>query len=644
MKQLIILITLLSQVFSLKAEFELPFTLGSMSRAEYEVAHSDVDSAFGAVVLFSFTNRYIMQNLTSSSAIRQVKRIKILSKRGVDFFKAEAANFDLKKKDFVVSIYNLEGDQMKTHVVKPTELQNFVTQIKTQSDATLPFLGLGSVIEIDITSFEDLPNTIPLQLSVPCLWSGLRMIHYPGDSVRLIYQGLEKPDEFIENIFYSKLLKEKVIERVMIVKNLDGNFESNIMYNYNLVNEIKSVLLKVETARSKTFLKDFLGKEYVKGFEKDIQFWYKINPYSASDTAHLGEILKSILKPEMSQLEKSKAIHQFVSGNYSFNGKYSWYRSASLKRMDSLKQGNSGDLNRMLYSMHLLAGIQSWPVFIAVRNTPRLNLEFSEMRNENYFLIRVIDSLNGPLVDATSSTLAYDQLPEYVYNYSALQYNPSSLYSFLLNPDSIENTSRRYTEIQVSGKTLQYDCRWIPGIYEQAEFLATPARRDSVLASKGPKQDTATNWTLTSYQWTGLKDQIENPECQFRVVFNEVADRISVNPSAGFPEAFPFPETFRKTAIQFPYAMNNKEAIIIQIPSDYEIEHVPASESFRFEDNNLSFEYSIDTTTPGEIQIRMDHRIRHTFYDAVSYQDIRSYFTEVYKKRSEAVVLRRKKL
>ncbi|QLH46383.1 MAG: hypothetical protein HWD58_12585 [Bacteroidota bacterium] len=118
-----------------------------------------------------------------------------------------------------------------------------------------------------------------------------------------------------------------MIERVMIVKNLDGNFESNIIYNYNLVNEIKSVLLKVETARSKTFLKDFLGKEYVKGFEKDIQFWYKINPYSASDTAHLGEILKSILKPEMSQLEKSKAIHQFVSGNYSFNGKYSWYRS-----------------------------------------------------------------------------------------------------------------------------------------------------------------------------------------------------------------------------------------------------------------------------------------------------------------------------
>ncbi|QLH46385.1 MAG: hypothetical protein HWD58_12595 [Bacteroidota bacterium] len=117
-----------------------------------------------------------------------------------------------------------------------------------------------------------------------------------------------------------------------------------------------------------------------------------------------------------------------------------------------------------------------------------------------------------------------------------------------------------------------------------------------------------------------------------------------MNPSAGFPEAFPFPETFRKTAIQFPYAMNNKEAIIIQIPSDYEIEHVPASESFRFEDNNLSFEYSIDTTTPGEIQIRMDHRIRHTFYDAVSYQDIRSYFTEVYKKRSEAIVIRRKKL
>lgn len=615
-----------------------------MHVSEYQIPHSGLDSAFGAVILFNYVNRYLTKGDYYSVVVREVQRIKILNENGMYFSKMDIHDFDMNNNDLVIYVHNLEGEQIVTRKITVSDLKKLALQYKSQQIIPLPFVKVGSVLEFDATSFSDIPNVVFFDYDIPCIWSGIRLVYYPDDSVRMFYQGMEKPDSYIQNRFHSEILKEDVVERVIIMKNLSGSFEKKLKYNYNLVNEAKAVTFRIQQNNEWIDQIYSVDDASLVGIDPTIYFWENFNPYSAKDSVSIKNHLETILKPAMNVFEKSKAIHQFVSQSYNFNNKYSWLRVRTLAQMDSLKKANSGDLNMLLYRMHKMAGIDAWPVFIGVRNTPRINFHFSIMWNMNHFLVRVIDTLHGPILDATNPILGYGLLPEEVCNYTSIQINPNTVYSFILNPDSIENTSRRYTEIQVSGKTLQYDCRWIPGIYEQAEFLATPARRDSVLASKGPKQDTATNWTLTSYQWTGLKEKIENPECQFRVVFNEVADRISVNPSAGFPEAFPFPETFRKTAIQFPYAMNNKEAIIIQIPSDYEIEQIPVTESFRFEDDDLSFEYSIDTTTPGEIQIRMDHRIRHTFYDAVSYQDIRSYFTEVYKKRSEAIVIRRKKL
>lgn len=633
---------MLFSAWSSKAEFIPPINFGSMYLSEYQIPHSSMDSAFGAVILFNYINRYIAKG-DYPVGLREVRRIKILNKNGMCFANLDVTNLEFIIEDVVIYVHNLEGDQIVTRKINASDLKKLVLQYKGQKKIPLPYVKVGSVIETDMTSRNDLPNFILFQFDIPCIWSGVRMIHYPEDSIQMVYQGMDKPDTYIQNRIHSDLLKEDVVERVIIMKNLFGSFETRVKYNYNLVNEFKAVFLKVEENYTTKSVNDFLGYPVHDRFEGDFFIWYGLNQFSKKDSVRIKNYLEAILKPGMTTLEKSKAIHQFVSKSFNFNNEYSWFRSVSLKRMDSLKQGNSGDLNILLYEMHQLAGIEVWPIFIGARNTPRLNLSFSEMWNVNYCLVRVIDTLHGPILDATNPVLGYGMLPEYVCNYTSLQFNPSSVFYFVLHPDSIRNSSRRYTEIQWNGKTMIYDCRWIPGIYEQAEMFATAKKKDSVLSVKGPILDEASNWTIANYQWTGINELGEYPECQYRLVLNDMPERITVNPSAGFVDEFPFPEPYRKTAIQFPYAMNNKETIIIQLPMEYEIEQMPQSESFRFEDSNLTFDYNIDSTTTGQVEIRMNHQVKHTFYESVAYPELRTYFEEIYKKRSEAIVLRKRK-
>lgn len=629
-------------VWSAQAEFVPPINFGSMYLSEYQIPHSNLDSAFGAVILFNYTNRYITKG-DYSVVVRETKRIKILNEIGMNFSNLNITNYDFNREDVVIYVHNLEGQQIVTRKINANDLKKLVLQYKGQQNIPLPFVKVGSVIETDITSYQELPNYLLLEFDIPCIWTGVRMVYYPEDSVELVYQGMDKPDMYIQKRIHSELLKEDVVERVMIMNNLPGSFETKVKFNYNLVNELKAVFFKVQR---KNNLEDLISYEVegaLVGFEPNLDFWEYLNQYSSIDSGSIKRHLNEILKPEMSALEKSKAIHHFVSQSYTFNSEYNWFRQRSIKKLDSLKNASAGDLNMLLYKMHKMAGIEAWPIFIGVRNTPRMNLNFSMMWNMNHFLVRVMDTLHGPILDATNPILSYGILPEYVYNYTSMQLNTNSVYSFLLNPDSIKNTSRRYTEIQVIGKTLQYDCRWIPGIYEQAAMFASAPKRDSVLSAKGPILDKTTNWTIANYQWTRINEQGENPECQYRLLLNDMPERITVNPSAGFVDEFPFPEQYRKTAIQFPYAMNNKETIIIQLPPELEIEKIPESESFRFEENNLTFEYSIDTSNTGQIEIRMNHQVNHTFYDSLIYPEIRMYFEAIYKKRSEAIVLRRRK-
>lgn len=638
-----VLLLLVGKFMVIKAEFKPPITVGSLTMAEYQIPHSARDSSYGAVAILKYQNRYLAEGY-SPVYLRTIRRYKILNEKGMFLSKLETSDDQISRADLVIYVHNLEAEKIVTHKVDINELRKVNHKHKGEKKFPIPHVRIGSVIDLDFTENEEISVRIPFESNITCLWHGIRLVHYPLDTVKLVYQGFEKPDEYIETKYLSDVLQEEVVERVIILKNIQGNEEFGYNYNHNLVNELKFLFLDVMEFETIKMFKFLYEQDLQRGLAVDIYFWERMNTYSSKDSLRLKGHLQEIVKPEMNLSEKSEAIHEFVSKNYSFNGLYSLIRDNSVKKMDSLKFANSTDLNFMLYTLHHMAGIDAWPVFISLRNTCRLNLAFSDLEFANHFLVRVNDTINGPILDATVPELEYGQLPEVVYNYTSLQFNSNTIYPFLLNPDSIENISTRYTEIQWTGSSLNYDCRFIPGIYETVAIHHQRKLKDSLAMLKAPTLAYPDEWTVTNYSWKGVKDSTEKVECTFQMNLKNLPDRLVLNPSAAFVEKTPFPEKNRRTAIQFPYTMTTKDVVFVQVPPEYEIEKLPESESFRFEKDMMSFDYTIDTSTSGQIEIRMTNRVRHTFYDAAFFSEIKSFYEGLCLKREEAIILRKRKL
>ena len=638
-----LLLLLACQFHVLRAEFKPPITVGSLTMAEYQIPHSAQDSSFGAVAILKYQNRYLVKG-NSPIVLRKILRYKILNEKGLFLSKLNVTDDEFLGADLVIYVHNMEAGKIITHKVEVKELQKVNNQYKGEKQFPIPNVRVGSVIDLDMTANRDISSEILFESTIPCLWHGIRMVHYPMDTIKLVYQGFDKPDEYTETKYESDVLKHDVVERVIIMKNIQANEEFDYKYNHNLVNELKYLLVNVREFKSAEFYKELFGVDLPISLEDEFIIWNRLNSYSSKDSMRLKEHLKELIKPEMNVSEKSKAIHQYVSKKYAFNGIYSKLKASSVKKIDSLKLANSADLNRMLYTLHLMAGIDAWPVFLSVRNSLRLNLTFSNLSYANHFMVRVFDTLNGPILDATVPELDYGQLPEEVYNYTSLQFNPNTLYAFILNPDSIENISTRYTEIQWTGSSLNYDCRFIPGVYETVAIHHEQKLKDSLAILNAPLLTNPDDWTLSHYSWKGVLDSTEKVECTYQMSLKKMPERLILNPVAAFIEKTPFPEKTRRTAIQFPYAMTTKDIVFLQIPPEYEIEKVPESESFRFEKDMMSFDYSIDTSTSGQIEIRMTNRVRHTFYDAAFFNDIKSYYEGLCLKREDPIILRKKKL
>ena len=142
-------------------------------------------------------------------------------------------------------------------------------------------------------------------------------------------------------------------------------------------------------------------------------------------------------------------------------------------------------------------------------------------------------------------------------------------------------------------------------------------------------------------------ESIENPDkllsvhCDLDFRKQEKTEAIYISPVV-LPqfEKNPFIAIDRKYAIELPYRMDNIYVASLDIPKGYRVEEMPSSGRILLNNNDGSFEYTIEKNTD-DIQLKIRMKLNKTFFSPEEYTGLRDFISKVIKKENEFIVLRK---
>lgn len=389
---------------------------GKIGEAELTMRSYDKDTSAAAVIL----SDYGMTRFDLSNELRVVTerhmRIKILKKSGYDIANIEVPYYSYgTTRDKVLSIkgftYNMEnGEILKEKLDTKTVFEEKRNEYWYLKKFTMPNVKEGSVIDVAYTTSSERIYSLDdweFQKSIPTVWSEYRLRIPEYFDYKFLTQGYH-PLFKIDNQREGSSANMVNNAYVWIMKDVpalkDENYITSITdYQAKIAFELQQVNFPGEPTRVMTGSWDKVNEDLLA--EESFGSQLNRNNFFKADIAAVQAKHKD---PE----QQMRAIYELVKTRMTWNSKTGLYTTNPIRKAYELRQGSAAEINLLLTSMLLEAGLNAGPVALSTRDHGRLLTAASPMISKfNYVISHVKIGDKEYLLDATEPLLPAGMLP-----------------------------------------------------------------------------------------------------------------------------------------------------------------------------------------------------------------------------------------
>lgn len=646
----VVLFILTSKLFA-----DSPISWGDISDQEWEVMSFRDDDEAKAIILADYGENYIDEN--GNSIFRRHVRIKILNPDESEFTDVVLSTIREDRRQSLSNLRAQTFNRDENGSVSRDRLRrrDFDSEPDGRYEITrfsLPNVREGSVIEYSYeltTRGRFIIQGWHFQRNEPTLHSEYRIL-IPEE---LIFQrhlmGFELFDtdetsqvnsgrDFGVNTFRSEsyTLHRMVLKDAPAIRN-EPNMSSRANYlnrvTFTLTAYLERGLYRRDLAQTWDDIAERLGDIPV--FDGQIR--------STRETRELAERLTA---GSSTDLEKARALYNYVAGEITWNNRYSIYATDRNGVRDAMKNlsGNSAEKALTLLVLLRDAGIEANPVLINTRNRGYVNWNNPSLNNFSHVLIKTNleegSFLLDPLVDAVPfgllniASLNYDGLV--IDNKSARKIGISAEQGSVIQTIAVGNIDTDgmislQMQMRYSGYAAIAQRMRIKNEEEEAYF------REHILGNNPDVE-------LISHDIRNLDNPDETLRHRLEIKsgsFVSVAgDMMYINPfMISQRTSNPFRNRVRNFPVEFPYGIENNYSVTLNLPDGYELEYMPESQIIRLGDQTA---YLLQIEQLGNI-IQLNSRLirNDVFFDAGKYDDIRNFYADIVDLNNEQIILRK---
>ncbi|WP_407557682.1 DUF3857 domain-containing protein [Winogradskyella sp. 4-2091] len=415
MKYSILIVVLVTTLFSFSQTYN---TEMSVSKSELEHTSYEKDSTANALVIYDYGNSFVNKK-TFWLNVEVKQKIKILRPEGIDRGEFEIKLYKNKsteeKIDDIKGItYNLKNGKIVKSQLTEKAIFREENEHYTLVKFVLPNVKVGSVITVSYekrSRFMYKFHPWYFQGQDPVLYSEYNA-SIPGNYIYHIKLVGSIPFDTFENDLVKNCLEtgggasadcgvsKYVMKNIPAYKSEDYtttslNYTSRVEYELSVFNGFDGRVDKI----TKTW------KDADHELKADADFGKQLSKKSIAKDV-LPESITSI----EDQLEKTKAIHQFVVNNYTWNGKSERY-DVSVKNLLKEKAGSVFEINLLLENLLANEGITVFPVLMSTRGNGFATKIYPVLSDFNHVIIKAIIDDKSYYLDATDKYHAFGELP-----------------------------------------------------------------------------------------------------------------------------------------------------------------------------------------------------------------------------------------
>lgn len=387
-------------------------------KSELEESTYSKDSTANALVIYDYGNSFVnKKTFWLNSQFKQ--KIKILKPEGIDRGEFEIILYkgkstEEKIEDIKGTTYNLEnGEIIKTYLTEKAifrEENEKFTRVKF----VLPNVKVGSIITVsyekqsrfmakyqpwyfqgqDPVLYSEYNTSIPGNYDYHVKLVG--SIPFTDHDIRLEKHCLEAGNGASADCGISKY----VMENIPAYKPEDFtttslNYTSRIEYELSVFNGFDGRIDKI----TKTW------KDADKELKVDPDFGKQLSKSSLAKN-----VLPTSIISISNQLEKAKAIYQFVLDNYTWNRKTERY-DVSVKNLIKEKVGSVFEINMLLENLLTSQGIETYPILMSTRGNGFATKIYPVLTDFNYLILKITIDQKNFFLDATNKYHTFGELP-----------------------------------------------------------------------------------------------------------------------------------------------------------------------------------------------------------------------------------------
>ncbi|MBV7270197.1 DUF3857 domain-containing protein [Winogradskyella luteola] len=390
----------------------------SVTKSDLELNHYSKDSTANALVIYDHGNSLVDED-TFWLRFQVKRKIKILKAEGLKEGEIEVRLYKGKSskekiRNIKAATYNLENKIIVKDVLKPSAIFEEENENYILVKFVLPKVKVGSVITYSYeTQSRFMAKFQPwyFQGANPVLYSEYNT-SIPGNyeyHIKLVGNiPLETNDQTVKKdcIYLNGGASANCAVAKYVMKNIPAykpegftttalNYIARIEYELSVIRRFNGSVERL----TKTW--DYVDKE----LKTDSDFGKQISKKSL-----IKNILPSGISSKDNQLEKAKAIRQFVVDNFKWNGKYERY-DVSVKELLKEKVGSVFEINLLLENLLSSEGYKVYPILISTRNNGLPTKIFPVLTDFNYVILKTTIDGKDYYLDATEQYIPFGELP-----------------------------------------------------------------------------------------------------------------------------------------------------------------------------------------------------------------------------------------
>ncbi|MCO5950598.1 DUF3857 domain-containing protein [Mucilaginibacter flavidus] len=621
---------------------------GKVDIADLKLTTCDFEKDANAMVLFDKTN--VNTGLSSTAVLRHV-RIKILTTKGTD-----QANVTISyvSRHGVESVGDVEAETVNLDDGKITYLKvdksQFFKQVADKNikkiTFTFPQVKVGSVIEYTYTLTLDNEGIFPawdIQQDIPVKYCELNAAVRNEYSYKIIPHVLGVYEKKTHEPWIKGKRDTIGIKYAWALKNIPSfTDEPYATSRQDNLQRIRFILSSGRFSPNSNHPRLWMNWDYLRyTIMNDRDFAMEL-----TQKLHDADNIIAGAKAFTTDEEKTSYIFNKIKSDIKWNGENVWFTREGIKKAWDKKQGNSAEVNLILYRFLKQAGIKCSPLFVSTRDNGKINTSYPDINAFNKIVVSVTLSRKNYVLDACSKFNTWTDAPFEILNTTGFFIDPDNTGVNLLVPLKNDNPSRKVVFVEA---TIKPNGK-LEGNTQVNRF--SYARKNSLekYEKLGEKKyvdalrDDDNNLKITSYK----RENVEKDSLPLIERFDFQLDLTSSDDNYIFinPNLFtsfrtnPFLSEGRNSAIDFGslnyYAING----VYKIPAGYITESLPKATSLMMPDTSITFK-RIVAEQEGLITVRYTINYRRAVFPADEYPGIRDFYKKMFDLLNEQIVLKK---